>query len=249
MSGDLAALVAEARRSASLAVVEGFHALKHALRFGADIVEAVTDDPDAVRHLAARLAPDIAAVMAGRLRQVPTAALRDILPESAGPAVLAVARRPALDLRGLLAGGGAPLVFLERPTHLGNLGAVIRTAAAAGAAGVLAGGIHDPWHPHAIRGAAGLHFALPVARVDFLPDSPRPLVAVDPQGEPLAPGLVPPDACLAFGSERDGLSAELLARARHRIAIPMRAGVSSLNLAASVAIVLYATVTARPADA
>lgn len=246
-SGDLAALVAEARRSASLAVVEGFHALKHALRFGAEIVDAVTDDAEAVRHLAARLAPDIAEAAARRLRQVPAAALRGLLPESNGPAVLVVARRPTVDLPGLLAGGGAPLVFLERPTHLGNLGAVIRTAAAAGAAGVLAGGIHDPWHPHAIRGAAGLHFALPVARVDALPAGPRPLVAVDPQGEPLAPGLVPQDACLAFGTERDGLSAELLARARRRVAIPMRAGVSSLNLAASVAIVLYATVIARPA--
>lgn len=245
MSEDLAALVAAARRSRSLAVIEGFHALKHALRFGAEMVDAFTDDPEAVQRLAMRLAPDVGGAMARRLRPVPAAALRGLLPESAGPAVLAVARRPVVDLPALLAATAAPLVFLERPAHLGNLGAVIRTAAAAGAAGVLTGGSHDPWHPHALRGSAGLHFALPVARIDDLPAGPRSLVAVDPDGEPLVAGALPPDACLAFGTERDGLSPELLAKAQRRVAIPMRAGVSSLNLAASVAIVLYGAVLAR----
>ncbi len=45
---------------------------------------------------------------------------------------------------------------------------------------------------------------------------------------------------LAFGTERQGLSDELLARAHARIGIPMRAGVSSLNLATSVAALLFA---------
>jgi TrmH family RNA methyltransferase len=242
LSGNIAALVAEARRSPSLALVEGFHALKHALRFGAEIVDAVTDDPQALQRLAARLAPDLAEAMAARVRPAPAATLRAFLPEAGAPTVLAVARRPAVDLSALSAAGTAPLVFLERPTQLGNLGATVRTAAAAGAAGVLTSGIHDPWHPHAIRGSAGLHFALPVARVHSLPPGPRPLVAVHPDGQRLAPGVIPRGACLAFGTERDGLSAELLGRAERRVAIPMRPGVSSLNLAAAVAIVLYTVV-------
>jgi tRNA G18 (ribose-2'-O)-methylase SpoU len=45
---------------------------------------------------------------------------------------------------------------------------------------------------------------------------------------------------LAFGTERHGLTSELLRRADARVAIPMRAGVSSLNLATSVAVVLFA---------
>jgi TrmH family RNA methyltransferase len=48
-----------------------------------------------------------------------------------------------------------------------------------------------------------------------------------------------PRAVLAFGTERDGLSDELLQRADARIRIPMREGVSSLNLATSVAAVLF----------
>ncbi|MCW3040496.1 MAG: hypothetical protein JWM31_2401, partial [Solirubrobacterales bacterium] len=96
----------------------------------------------------------------------------------------------------------------------------------------------------ALRGGAGLHFALPVRRVRELPADlgGRALIALDPEGEVLgtagAPAL-PPRAVLAFGTERDGLSDALLARADARLALPMRPGVSSLNLATSVAAVLY----------
>jgi TrmH family RNA methyltransferase len=94
----------------------------------------------------------------------------------------------------------------------------------------------DPWHPVAIRGAAGLQFALPVAQVEDVPGG-RPLIAIDPDGEERA---APRDAILAFGSERHGLSEDLRRRAAASIRIPMRPGVSSLNLATAVAAVLYA---------
>ncbi|HUH13651.1 MAG TPA: TrmH family RNA methyltransferase, partial [Longimicrobiales bacterium] len=100
-------------------------------------------------------------------------------------------------------------------------------------------GGQDPWHPAALRGGAGLQFALPVLRVETLPGGGRPLVALHPEGDPLRPGVLPPGALLAFGSERRGLSAELLERTDLRVSIPMRAGVSSLNLATAVAITLY----------
>ena len=50
----------KARRDPELTVVEGFHALKHALRFGAELVEAVAVDPEALEALARELAPDLA---------------------------------------------------------------------------------------------------------------------------------------------------------------------------------------------
>jgi len=78
-----------------------------------------------------------------------------------------------------------------------------------------------------------------VARVEEVTGTDRPLVALDPGGDPLRPGSIPPRALLAFGSERSGLDADLLARADRRIGIPMQSGVSSLNLATAVAIVLY----------
>jgi TrmH family RNA methyltransferase len=115
----------------------------------------------------------------------------------------------------------------------------VRVAAAADAAGVLTTGSNDPWHPEALRGAAGLHFALPVAPIGELPETDRPLVAIDPEGESLDPHAFSPRAILAFGTERYGLSAALLERADERLAIPMRTGVSSLNLATAVAAVVF----------
>jgi TrmH family RNA methyltransferase len=121
-----------------------------------------------------------------------------------------------------------------------NMGACVRAAAAADAAAILTTGRNDPWHPDALRAAAGLHFALPVAAVEALPESSRPLIAIDPEGDDLRPGELPRRAVLAFGTERHGLSPELLDRADARLGIPMRPGVSSLNLATSVSAVLFA---------
>lgn len=229
-----------ARRDPELTVVEGFHALKHALRFGAELVEAVAVDPDSLDAMAAELAPDLAGQLAGRVERVDRETLADLVPLVPHTGVAAIARRPAVDLAAALADPApAPVVLLEQPRNMGNIGACIRVAAGAGAAAVVATGENDPWHPDAVRGAAGLQFALPVTRVDSLPASDRPLLAIDPEGEELAPGLVPPRAILAFGTERHGLSGEVFERAEGRVAIPMREGVSSLNLATSVAIVLF----------
>jgi TrmH family RNA methyltransferase len=194
--------------------IEGFHALKHALRFGAAVVSA-TGDRDELERLAAALAADVDF---------------GVVEHRAGAPLVAHAVRPEQRL-----GPRGPVVLLENPRHLGNVGAAIRVAAAAGAAGVVTTGTSDPWHPDAVRGAAGLQFALPVLRVDDVPPG-RPLVAVDPDGDASPP---PSDAVYAFGSERHGLSEELLARADRRLRIPMRPGVSSLNLATAVAVVLY----------
>jgi RNA methyltransferase, TrmH family len=233
-----------ARRDPALTVVEGFHALKHALRFGAEIVEAVAVDPPALEALAAELAPDLGGRFAPLVEAVDTATLAELVPLVPRTGVAAIARRPPLDLAAALADPSpAPVVLLEQPRNMGNIGACVRVAAAAGAAALLSTGENDPWFPDAVRGAAGLQFALPVAAVAEeqveAAAAERPLLAIDPEGEPPASGGLPPRALLAFGTERDGVSAALLERAEARIAIPMRPGVSSLNLATSVAIVLF----------
>jgi len=230
-----------ARRDPELTVVEGFHALKHALRFGAEVVEAVAVDPDSLERLAADLAPDLAGRLAGRVETIEREELADLVPLVPSTGVAAIARRPRIDLAATLADPApSPVVLLEQPRNMGNIGACIRVSAAAGAAAVVTTGENDPWYPDAVRGAAGLHFALPVTKVESLPESDRPLLAIDPEGEELAPQQVPARAVLAFGTERHGLSGEVFERADARISIPMREGVSSLNLATSVAIVLFA---------
>jgi RNA methyltransferase, TrmH family len=229
-----------ARRDPDLTVVEGFHALKHALRFGAELVEAVAVDPESLESMAGDLAPDLAGQLADRVEAVDKETLAGLVPLVPHTGVAAIARRPSVDLGVALADpAAAPAVLLEQPRNMGNIGACIRVAAAAGAAALITTGENDPWHPDAVRGAAGLQFALPVAAVESLPQSDRPLLAIDPDGEELAPGNLPERAVLAFGTERHGLSSEIFERADARVSIPMRAGVSSLNLATSVAIVLF----------
>jgi RNA methyltransferase, TrmH family len=229
-----------ARRDPELTVVEGFHALKHALRFGAELVEAVGVDPVALEEMAAEFAPDLAGRFGDQVETVDKETLADLVPLVPHTGVAAIARRPPVDLAAALADPApAPAVLLEQPKNMGNIGACIRVSAGAGAAALITTGENDPWHPDAVRGAAGLQFALPVAKVDSLPESGRPLLAIDPDGEEVAPAELPARAVLAFGTERHGLSDEVFERADAQISIPMREGVSSLNLATSVAIVLF----------
>lgn len=229
-----------ARRDRDLALLEGFHALKHALRFGAELLEAVACDPGELDRLAAELAPDLAGSLAARTVPVSEQLLAELVPHAPRTGVVAIARRPAVDVAGVLAAERlAPIVLLEDPRTMGNMGACVRVAAAANAAGVLTTGSNDPWHPEALRGAAGLHFALPVSRIGPLPAGERQLVAIDPEGEALGESELDPRSILAFGTERYGLSEALLERADARLAIPMREGVSSLNLATAVSAVLF----------
>jgi TrmH family RNA methyltransferase len=242
-NGSLIPRYGRARRDPSLAVLEGVHPLKHALRFGATVLEVVCADLAGLERLASQLAPDVRGRMLSLARAVPADVFAGLAPLPPSTGVISIAERPVIDPAGALADArGAPVVLLEDPRDLGNLGACVRVAAAADAAAVLTTGGHDPWQADALRGSAGLHYALPVARLPGgLPSTlDRPLLALDPDGDPFDPAALPSRAILAFGTERHGLTPGLLARADARIAIPMRPGVSSLNLATSVAAVLFA---------
>jgi TrmH family RNA methyltransferase len=218
-----------ARRDERLVVLEGFHAVKHALRFGAEVVRVVARADADLAGMSARLAPDVRI----EAERVGADVFDRLVPRPPRTGVVAVARRPEQAVPLVRT---APAVLLEDPQDLGNVGACVRVAAAAGASAVMTTGSKDPWSPEALRGSAGLHFALAVVRVARAEG--RPLYALDPEGEPL--GAIPDDAVLAFGTERAGLSEDVLAAADKRVALPMREGVSSLNLATAVSAVLYA---------
>lgn len=236
----------EARRDPSLVVLEGFHAIKHAIRFEADFVDIVCLDTKAARNMASALAPDIASRLEDRLEEVTKEDFRQLTRDPTDTEMIAIARRPIGSLESLLnSPKESPVVFLDRPSSHWNIGAAIRVAAAAGAAGVLTTGFQDPWHPSAVRAATGLQFALHVTQTDELQVGDRPLVAIDPDGDPSQTLVVPNRAVFAFGSERAGLSEDVLRRSDLRIAIPMEHGVSSLNVATAVAVILYAARLSR----
>lgn len=223
-------------------LLDGFHALKHALRFGAEVGPAVTSDKAAVLRLAGELAGDLTETLDGLLVEVDARTLRELVPRvhPTGVAALAVRRERRGNLEVLArAGRQAPVVVLDNPRNLGNIGAVVRLAAGFGATGVVTTGDIDPWHSNAVRAGAGLHFATAVERLsaDELPGGP--LFALDPAGEDIRALTIPDDALLAFGSERHGISPELKAKADRLVALPMQPQVSSYNLATSVAMTLF----------
>src|SRR4029079_19627735 len=188
-------------------------------------------DLEELERLAADLAPDLAEALPARVATVDSETIALLVPQAPRTGVVAIARRPEVDVAAVLADGRpAPLVLLEEPRTMGNMGACVRVAGAADAAGVLRTGDNDPWHPDALRGAAGLHYALPVAEIEAIPQGDRPLIAIDPGGEDLRRGAIPPRAILAFGTERHGLSDALLERAEARIGVPTRDGGLRLNL-------------------
>ncbi|GAB1336720.1 TrmH family RNA methyltransferase [Streptomyces sp. E-15] len=223
-------------------LLDGFHALKHALRFGAEVPVAITTDRAAALGLAGELAGDVRDALDALLTEVSGQTYAALVPRPHPTGVAALAVRPPREagLRALArTPRTAPVVVLDNPRNLGNVGAVIRLAAGFGVTGVVTTGTLDPWHPTVLRGGAGLHFATAVERVgtDELPAGP--LFALDPEGEDIRGTRLPDDAVLAFGSERTGLSAGLRARADHLLRLPMRPQVSSYNLATSVAMTLY----------
>ncbi len=197
-------------------MLEGLHALKHALRFGANVVEIVTRDGAELARLAGELAPDLSDTLRERAREVEPAVFGRLAPLPPATGVIALAERPALDGRGGArraepradrAARGPP-----RPRQHGRMRTRGRRRGRRRSAHAPAA--TTPGTPTRCAAPPGLHFAVPVARLeqlglDELPlrgRCDRPLLAIDPDGEPLDPAALPARALLAFGTERHGLS-------------------------------------------
>jgi len=128
------------------------------------------------------------------------------------------------------------IVALDGVQDPGNVGTIVRLAAAFDAVGVvLLPGCADAFAPKSIRASAGAILTVPVvvATVDDLVG--RPLLFADASGDAIAP---PPRATIVFGSEGQGVSDAVRARGR-AIAVATSGRVESLNVAASAAILLW----------
>lgn len=137
------------------------------------------------------------------------------------------------------------LILLDRVQEPGNVGAVLRSAAAAGAEGmIIPPGTADPWHPKAVRAAAGAHFVLPVRPASWT-EIPALLMGTTiwlatPRGtytylevdwrEPIT---------LILGGEAAGPGPEAQHLSHRTVRIPMARGMESLNVAVAAALLLY----------
>jgi len=136
-------------------------------------------------------------------------------------------------------------VFLEGIQDMGNLGAILRSAAAFEVHDVvLARGCADAWAPKTLRAGMGAHFTLRILQTEDLAAAMerftgRLVCAVAHGGSALAGVDLSGRIGFVFGAEGQGVSAETVARADTQVTIPLGAGVESLNVAAAAAICLY----------
>jgi RNA methyltransferase, TrmH family len=111
---DFVAEFAAARRDDGLAVLEGFHALKHTLRFGADILRVVAVAPEDLEGLARDLAPDLEGMFARLAISIPIGEFRRITKNPPHTAVITIARRNKIDLDSVMTDPALkPVVYLE----------------------------------------------------------------------------------------------------------------------------------------
>ncbi len=221
---------------------------------GEDVLAAALDrgvTPTAVLFDEAHLAADdpLVAATAGLAERyaVPADLLARASTLAVPPRVLAVLPQPAPPSFGDVAFPPQPALWLTGVADPGNVGTLIRTAAALGADWLALGpGSADPFHPRAVRAAMGATFALPLLqRV-----SPEHLATrqgftvvagVPAGGEPPWEVDLAVPAVIVLGAEREGVEPALAAfgdRPVVRVTIPQRPGAESLNVAAAGAALL-----------
>jgi TrmH family RNA methyltransferase len=227
------------RRETGRIVLEGVRLLRALLaRGGLPDLVAVAESGAQAPELAACLQ----AVPADRILLLSDALCARLSDLATPPGVLAVAAPPRPRLRRTPPGF---LLLLEDLQDPGNVGSILRTAAAAGVDLVLLSpGCADPWSPKVLRSAMGAHFLLPLReRADLLE------AARDFTGQVIATSahacvclfdldLTGPTAFI-LGNEGVGVT-QRLQEAAHAVArLPMPGGMESLNAAAAAAVCLY----------
>lgn len=139
---------------------------------------------------------------------------------------------------------GVASVVLDRLQDAGNVGSILRSAAAFGVGQVLAlKGTAALWSPKVLRAGMGAHFGLRLLEGlddDALDALQVPLVATSSHAGALLPDAALPVPCAwVLGHEGQGMSAALLARCPLQVRIPQPGGEESLNVAAAAAVCLY----------
>ncbi|HUR97073.1 MAG TPA: RNA methyltransferase [Pyrinomonadaceae bacterium] len=227
--------------------IEGARLVKEAVRAGLEI-EMLFLSKDGVFRAGELLETETSA----GIFQVTDSALSSISDTVTSQGVLAIASRPAPGQGKVeqgLANAAVPVVaFLHQTNNPSNLGAVIRTADAAGAAGVIvSSGSADAFSPKALRAAMGSSFRLPVWADADLSDVLRWAEGKDLQTVATEIGATRSYAdidwtrptLLLLGSEAHGLPKGEMEEVDEKIMIPMETSVESLNLAVACGVILF----------
>lgn len=186
-----------------------------------------------VTHLTQQLA-DIPTVM------FPTLMFQELAPVASPTGILALVKTPTI------ATPEVPnfVLMLEDIQDPGNLGSMLRTAAAAGVDAVyLSEGCTDAWSPKALRGGQGAQFVLPIVeRADLVALASNfagQVLATTLRGDSIYKMDLTGPTAIAIGNEGNGLSEALQKAASQQVTIPITDGIESLNAAAATSICLF----------
>lgn len=223
-----------ARRDSGRTLLDGAHLLLDAVESGIRPVQLIFDETAPEQGIWLERLSDVPAI------GLPAALFKKLSPVQTPSGVMAVIDVPRLRR----SERNSFVVLLEDIQDPGNLGALLRTSAAAGVDRVyLSRGCADAWSPKALRGGQGGHFRLDIVEGVELVDIADALAipvhaAALGSGQTLFELDLSGPAAFAFGNEGAGLSAGLLERTQ-AFAIPMPGGMESLNVAAAAAICLF----------
>jgi TrmH family RNA methyltransferase len=227
------------RRSERRIVLEGPHLIASALRAGLQPKALFATEEALAKAEIARLVRGAQPVL------VSAGVFSSIVDAETPQGIAAEFELPLLEKAGTT-------VFLEGVQDPGNVGAIVRSAAAFGAGTVvLDRQCADPWSPKVLRAGMGGHFLLGIRQADNLAAqvtgfNGRVLCAAAHGGTALRDVALSGDTAWIFGAEGAGVSPVLEALAAERVFIPMAQGTESLNVAAAAAICLYEAFS-RPA--
>lgn len=233
-------------------LLDGWHLLVEAVAAGitVDAVVVDRDPPDAsARHALDRLDRGGA-----QLVRASADVVQAMSPVRTPSGVVALARRPETSLARVFKSTPALILAAADVQDPGNMGALVRTAEAAGATGVVAAGASaDPLGWKALRASMGSAFRVPLARVGTVAE----VLDAARAGGAAVVALVPRDGVaiervdaskpllLLMGGEGPGLPREIIAGADLAVTLPMRPPVESLNVAVAGALALYAVSSGR----
>ncbi|MBN8441771.1 MAG: RNA methyltransferase [Thauera sp.] len=229
------------RRKSGESLLDGAHLISAALDAGWPLKSLIVSQDAAARA-------EIVALLARAPSQVsrtqlPAALFSQVSPVETPSGILALIDVPPADVWNPAAD---TVVVLDGVQDPGNIGTILRTAAAAGVADVLlTAGCAQAWSPKVLRAGMGAHFALRIREhadvLALLADFPGPRLAtaLGPRARNLYQWELDRPVAWMFGAEGQGLSGSLLAAADGLVVIPMAAGIESLNVGAAAAICLF----------
>lgn len=239
------------RERRGLALLEGVRLVEEALAAGVPLRGALVGPSLEATPRGRTLKAALAAAVP-RLEELDEAAFQELAATEHPQGVIVVAEPPAWSLEGIELPGEGTLIILDAVQDPGNVGTIVRTAHALGAAGVVAlPGTADFLNPKVLRGGMGSFFRIPcVATTEdvlgpWLASQSVTLWVAEADGEPLTGQGGAGRLALMVGNEGAGGRAELGALPRRRVAIPLQAGAESLNVAVAAGIMLWEVMRGR----